>query len=675
MKLLMSVMLVSLLSTSAANATLMVIDKFFYVSTKGNDAWSGTLEKPNRARTDGPFASLTRARDAMRAYLKTAPTNAVAHTSIQSGTYYLGQPLALTEQDSGAIFAGEGRNVTISGGRLITGFKPVEVNGRKMVAALIPEVREGKWNFTQLFVNGQRRSRTRLPKEGFHQIDSLIDVTEATPWSTGQDKFKFKDGEIKASWRNLSDVDIVGLQFWVESRMPVKSVDEAARTVLLGKKSVYRMTRDHTLTGGNYAIENVFEALDTRGQWYLDRPTGTLYYYPLVGETAKNMTVIAPRLERLVTIKGRAADGGSARGITFHNIRFAHTEFTLPADQSGFGQAAWGVPGAIYLENARECRFTNCDISHIGNYAIEFAAGCRGCSVRESAMVDLGAGGVKIHGGSESTTIEDCDIGDGGKIFASAIGVWIGDSPSNRIANNNIHDLYYTGVSCGWTWGYGATKTHDNIIENNHIHDIGKYVLSDMGGIYHLGTDPGTKLRGNLIHDVYSATYGGWGIYTDEGSTDVTIENNVVYRTKTGGFHQHYGKENTVRNNIFAFAKEHQLQRSREEEHSSFTFERNIVYYDEGVLLGSTWANDHFKMDYNLYYDASGKPVTFVNATLDEWRKRGHDEHSLIADPLFVDPKKGDFTLKPDSPAFKLGFKPIKLNAGPRKPVGPLTPK
>jgi parallel beta-helix repeat protein len=183
-----------------------------------------------------------------------------------------------------------------------------------------------------------------------------------------------------------------------------------------------------------------------------------------------------------------------------------------------------------------------------------------------------------------------------------------------------------------------------------------------------LGISPGTVLSHNLIHDVSSYHYGGWGIYTDEGSTHILIENNVVYRTKTGGFHQHYGKENTIRNNIFALAVEQQLQRSREEDHKSFDFTNNIVYFTQGNLLGSTWKNDHFFFDKNLYWNPDPGKIDFMGESLDTWKARGHDRNSLIADPLFTAPEKDDFKLKPESPAFGLGFQQIDLTeVGPRK--------
>ncbi len=241
------------------------------------------------------------------------------------------------------------------------------------------------------------------------------------------------------------------------------------------------------------------------------------------------------------------------------------------------------------------------------------------------------------------------------------MGVWIGRTSYNRVSHNEICDLYYTGISVGWSWGYAPTSAHHNVIEFNHIHDIGRGVLGDMGGIYCLGDSPGTVLRNNLVHDVYDHGTGSLAIYTDEGSTGILIENNIGYGTTYANFHQHYGKENIVRNNIWALGKDYQLSRARQEEHISFTFERNIVYFDNGKLLKGGWTNDKFVMDRNLYWDTSHPDgdIKFGEATLAQWQARGHDRHSLIADPKFVDAAEHDFRLQPDSPAFQLGFVPI----------------
>ena len=143
-------------------------------------------------------------------------------------------------------------------------------------------------------------------------------------------------------------------------------------------------------------------------------------------------------------------------------------------------------------------------------------------------------------------------------------------------------------------------------------------------------------------------------------------------RSPGRGYYQHYGRENIVRNNIFAFGAEHQLMRTREEEHLSFIFTNNIVYFDSGTLLGSNWKNERFTIDYNVYFDArhgaSAEALRFAGATFDQWRQRGHDIHSLFADPLFLAPKQSNFRLRDNSPALKLGFRPIDLSeVGVRK--------
>lgn len=185
-------------------------------------------------------------------------------------------------------------------------------------------------------------------------------------------------------------------------------------------------------------------------------------------------------------------------------------------------------------------------------------------------------------------------------------------------------------------------------------------ILSDTGGIYTLGIQPGTLVRANVFHDIAGFRCGGWGIYFDEGTSQIVAENNIVYRTTHGGFHQHYGRENLVRNNIFAFGRDAQIQRTRPEPHLSFTFERNIVYWREGNLLAGNLSDFHFAFEHNLYWRVGDGEIRFGNLSWQEWREKGMDQHSLIADPLFVAPETGDFHLMPGSPASRVGFIPIE---------------
>ncbi|MGH9664852.1 MAG: right-handed parallel beta-helix repeat-containing protein, partial [Bryobacteraceae bacterium] len=298
-------------------------------------------------------------------------------------------------------------------------------------------------------------------------------------------------------------------------------------------------------------------------------------------------------------------------------------------------------------------------------------------------IFDVGAGGIRIgeplNGRQRAepaarngeNTIADNHLHNLGVVYPGAVGVLILQSSQNTVAHNHIHDLPYTAISAGWTWGYAPVGIHDNRIEYNHLHDIGKGMMSDMGAIYTLGIQPGTALRNNLIHDVDDFLYGGWGIYLDEGTSDVLVENNVVYHCRSAGFNQHYGRDNVIRNNVFALNREYQMTRSRAEPHLSFTFERNIVYFDSGHLLGTNWSGG-VKLDRNLYWDARGIAIDPAGRSWSEWRQSGQDRQSKIADPLFVNPANFNFALQPGSPAHGLGIRPIDLSTvGPRVRVGP----
>ena len=313
---------------------------------------------------------------------------------------------------------------------------------------------------------------------------------------------------------------------------------------------------------------------------------------------------------------------------------------------------------------------------NLGTYALHLGRGCQSNLVSHCDLSDLAAGGIRIGDTalrdqpeevSCANEVSDCHIRDGGRIFHSGIGIWIGQSPANVLRHNHIHDFYYTGVSVGWTWGYGRALATNTIVEYNLVHHIGKTsdgdgpILSDMAGIYTLGLHEGSVIGNNIWHDIAGLRYGGWGIYFDEGTTRILAESNLVYRTTHGGFHQHYGRENTVRNNVFIDARDFQVQRSREEDHVSFTFENNLVSWHRGKLLDGKFEDSKYLFRSNVYWHAGGGEVRFAKWSFDEWQKRGQDAGSQIADPKFFAPEKDDYALAPDSPALRSGFRALDL--------------
>jgi len=669
---------------------------FLFVATNGNDHWSGTLPAPKPDGTDGPYATPARALTAARALKPQGAAERQVTVWFRAGSYFLDQPLVLKPEDSGLVLAAyPGESPVLSGGRPITGWRARSLDGKPLWAAALPAARDGKWLFRELWVNGRRALRARHPANGYLAVAELPD--RASNWAQGNRRFRFHAGDLKA-WNTVTNAEVVVMTKWVESRLPILEVDENERLVRFAKRSVFALE-----PGDLYYAEGALDFLDQPGEWCLDSTAGTLYYWPLPGESLEHVQAVAPVLAQVLRFEGRPQAGQWLEDIQVKGLTFSHTEWCFPqgfsagehapvidpapaADVGGFGQAEVGVPGAVWGCGVRRCAFEDCSFSNLGDYGLELGRGCTRNRVVRCEFAGLGAGGIKLgetairaHPADQSgaNLISGCRIHDGGLMFHSAIGIWLGQSPNNVLTHNLIHDFYYTGISIGWTWGYGEALATNNTVQFNHIHHIGVKsngdgpILSDMGGIYTLGKQPGTTVINNLWHDIAGLRYGGWGIYFDEGSSGILAESNLVYRTTHGGFHQHYGETNLVRNNVFAFARDHQLQRTRPEDHISFSFQTNIVYFDSGVLLGGDWSNDHYPMDWNLYFDArpGAQPgsLPIGPCSLEQWRQRGHDLHSLIADPLFQAPKNDDFRLQPGSPALQLGFHPLDLTrVGPQ---------
>jgi len=665
----------------------------FYVSPSGNDAANGTA--PGRA-----FATVERARDAIRALKKLGRFDGPITIYLRDGIYPLTEGIVLTPEDSGTpdkpitYTAYKDEKPVLSGGRRITGWKNFKDG---IWSVKLPALKAGTWRFRQLYVNGQKRRRARIPNEGFFRVAGFPDGGREVHYHTDCQSFEFAPGDMNPDWTNLSDVEVIVYHFWTDSHLPIESIDTRTRIVTFQHKAGKVFTDDFTSGGARYIVENVFEGLDQPGEWYLNRRTGVLYYKPMPSEDMTTAEVVAPLAADFMRFEGKPVRRKFVEYINVKGLSFMYTNWNLPPGNSNDRQGSASVPAAVSLTGARHCTFDHCTIRNIGIFAFEVSEGCQNNRFTHNDISYIGAGGFRVNGGTQNdhplkrtgyNIIADNSLNHYGEEFPSAVGILLMHTNGNCVVHNDIHHGWYTGISIGWNWGYQRSLSRDNVIEFNHIHDIGQGLLSDIGGIYTLGVSPGTVLRNNLIHDVNANHYGGWGIYNDEGSTHIMIENNVVYNTKFAGYNIHFCKEVTVRNNVFAFGRLQQLSRSRIEPHKSVFFENNIVYWKEGVLLDNNWRDkpytfyfhpknksgtrevtSTFEMDWNVYYNPTLKldEVEFNGLTFEQWKKTGKDNHSLYADPLFVDPEKFDFRLKSESPAFAMGFKHIDLsNIGPR---------
>lgn len=644
-----------------------------HVAPGGDDAAPGTPERP--------LASLEGARDAVRRLRAAGAAGPVA-VRVRGGTYRMARPFVLEPQDSGTAeapvvyAAAPGERPVFSGGRVLAGFRQ---NG-PLWECDVPDVKAGSLYFRQLFVNGARRPRARSPNEGYHRVAGFLPPVRDARGKEVPDKsgFLFKPGDLKP-WPQLNDVNVILMHSWEVSIHPVQSVDTAANGVRFSAPLKEWWTIGYWEKNQRFYLENAREMLDRPGEWYLDRQTGVLSYWPMPGERIGEVEVVAPALPELVRFAGKPDEGQFVRHVALRGLAFHHADWVLDPKGNSSTQAAVEVPAAITADGALRCSFEGGEVAHIGTYAIWFRRGCKDNRVARNRLFDLGAGGVRVgetamaktdDAESSRNAVENNHIYDGGRVYASAVGIWVAQSSHNVISHNDVHDLYYSGLSIGWNWDDAPNRCHHNVVEFNHVHHLVHGVLSDAGAIYCLGASPGSVLRNNVCHDVwpYSEPPLGWGIYLDATCSQYTVEDNVVYHTESGGLmYNNGGHEHTIRNNVFAASARYALWPFWEKRPNAF--ERNVVHFTQGELFVPFAASSLRQRiagkeplgvwDRNVYGVPDAGKLRFFKWDFEAWKGMGLDANSVIADPLFADPEGGDFSLRPGSPALKLGFRPI----------------
>jgi len=399
----------SILFLSCLASTLVSAEPAkLFVSTKGNDAWSGMLSDPNAYATDGPLASVAAARDKLRAMKQQAGLPEGAFVTIASGVYRIESPLVFSPDDSGSSAAPityasvDSEAPVISGGRVISGWR----RDGDLWAADLPEFRAGAWNFSSLFVNGERRQRARTPNAAHPWGDEPLDSDTFTTESPLEEvnpadekpmrsrtKFVYREGDLQP-WPDLDEAIVVIYHSWETSLMRVKSLDTAKRIVEFTGGAAWAF--GDWQRNQRYFVENIRAALDQAGEWYLDRKAGTLYYWPLPGETPENAQVVAPLATQLLLLQGDPANGKFVENLRFEGLRFEHTDYTIEAEGHSDPQAAYSVNAAVEATGARNCTLERCTVQHVANYGVWFRAGSQHNILRQCEVFDLGAGGVRI---------------------------------------------------------------------------------------------------------------------------------------------------------------------------------------------------------------------------------------------------------------------------------------
>lgn len=613
------------------------------------------------------------------------------------GENHLASPLLLTEEDHDIVF--EGLNgASVSGGRTLG---PWNARDDGVYEADAPRTADGQVMFVdQMWINGRRAPCARIPNDGYLKL-SESEQKAVTNLPFGRETFvertTFSDERVNALLQtNASELRFVQmgvLHKWSFARRPISSLDLVSRALVTESDDRWCWWKKWNGRETLVYFENVRGGFDAPGEWFLDVLAGKVLYRPLPGEEVESIVAIVPLpwMSNLISIHGRPGERQYVRNLTFRSISFLHSACVnrsrvnapVPVRQ---GQAANGSDGVIMLEGAVGCRFENCRVAHTGNYGMRLYDGCVSNFVVGCVFEDLGAGGISLgermddparkasvsrrvilptHPLSTAfNVVSNCTVRCGGRTNPEGTGVVLGHCSDSKVVHCDIHDLYYSGISVGWSWGYVGSVAQRNEIAFNRIYDLGKGVMSDMGGVYTLGTSFGTRIHDNVIHDICSHAYGGWALYCDEGSEGIVLERNICWNSTDGGFRLHYGSGCIVRNNIFAWNRQVGAVRLSRCEFdgvpSSLDFVNNIVLVrgcplvEKGSLSTyGVWAN-------NVWYDVCGGESAMLNGS--DWRHwvdLGRESSGRFADPCFVDAESFDFRLKANSPALELGFKPL----------------
>lgn len=539
-----------------------------YVSPEGVDTGTGTSADPVRG--------LQRAADLAGQYAGQLPVSIF----LSGGDYFISEALKLGPEAGGTREAPvrwkamPGEVVRISGGIRVEAWEQEEDGSW---SAKFPENYQG--SFRSFYMNGKRATRARHP-----------DVDYLRVAKAGEDKrtnFFFREQDIP-ELESSNDLELILLHDWSVTRIPVKSIDREAKQLTTVDSIGSRLnffTLTHWEEHPRYYLENAVEFCDQPGEWFADFEQRLIYYRSLPGENMDDSYGIIPVAEKLLVIEGNEEE--HAAFMSFEGITFEYSSWSIPAagycgiqacmftDRTKPGDTWSMVPAAIELNMADHCSFDRCTIRHAGGSGIWIGRNCTGCSIEGSFIYGISGNGVSIGEGqsrmlddgpwwikgpeevSSANRISFSQVEQCGLQFFGAVGIWCGLVASTVIEYNEIRDLPYTGISIGWMWTSDPTPCRENTIHGNHIHHI-LNVLSDGGGIYSLGLQPGSRITGNLIHDVRvnAGRAESNGMFLDEGTMELVVEDNIIYNIARSPLRFHKAqKPNMVLNNVLVCGK------------------------------------------------------------------------------------------------------------------------
>lgn len=492
---------------------------------------------------------------------------------LQEGVYQLNQPITIRPEDNGTRIVADGK-VTISGGVSISGWK----KEGKCYVADVPDFNGRPLEFRQLWVNGKKAVRARDVND-FEQMFRIRSVDKAN-------ETIYVPAKAVKKIINAKYPEMVLHEMWCIANLRIKNIkiqgDSAAVTFHQPESHVHFMhpwpSPMVTTDGHNSAfyLTNAKELLDSEGEWYLDARASKLYYIPRKGEDMGSAEVIAPAVETLVQVAGTPDE--PVKDVTFEGITFSYATWMRPSvsghaplqagmymteayklrpkmdrpngDHKLDNQGWVGRPAAaVSLNCAENVSFTKCTFEHNASTGLDYHLYIKGGTVDRCTFRDIGGNGILAGGFSPegfeahkpydpadrriictglnitNNLITDVTNEDWG-----CVGIGAGFVRDIRICNNEISDVSYTGISVGWGWNQQPCSMANNLISGNLIYNYAKHMY-DTAGIYTLGAQPHSLIEGNVVRDIYTPSYvhdpeHWFYLYTDEGSSGITVRNN-----------------------------------------------------------------------------------------------------------------------------------------------------
>ena len=493
---------------------------------------------------------------------------------LKPGTYRLSQPIVIRPEDDYTHIVAMG-DVTISGSVPITGWR----RQGKLWVADVPEFNGRPLEFRQLWVNGRKAVRARDVSD-FEKMYKIRSMDKA------KETLYVPVAAVKPIL-NEKRAEMVLHEMWCVANLRIKDIrtmgDSAAVTFHQPESHVHfkhpwpspMVTPDGKHNSAFY-LTNARSLVDQPGEWFLDIDTHRLYYYPRPGEDMRNAEVEAPALETLLKVEG--TPDRPVREVSIKGIRFAHTTWLRPSlkghaplqagmfmteaykirpqiqrpngDHKLDNQGWVGRPeAAVSVNGGESIVFENCSFVHLGSTALDYHLFTHEGRVERCRFEDIG--GTAILAGSfgpesheahlpydpadrretcTGLTITDNRIHDAANDDWGCVGIGAGYVRGIRIMNNEISDVSYTGISLGWGWNQQPCAMADNRVERNYIHHYARHMY-DTAGIYTLGCQPHSFVVANVVDNIYTPSYvhdpNHWFyLYTDEGSSGITVRNN-----------------------------------------------------------------------------------------------------------------------------------------------------